>query len=86
MIDQFGDGGVIDLYRDSWAYRVIQTGPDGGYVPAHWDFGGTDSLVGLTAAQIAAAVPFGTYAVPEPSALVLLSCAVLGLVRRRSRV
>ena len=68
-----------NTYIDGWLYRINGTGPDGGWVPANWTGGSVD---GLDAAGHAAAVPFGTYAVPEPATLALSGLGGLLLMRR----
>jgi len=77
-IELFGSGVVIDTfgdpntdgtgqpweYLDGWAYRVANTGPDGGaFNLASWTFSGPNALDGETT-NATAAVPFpiGTYA------------------------
>jgi len=74
---------------DSWAYRNNNTGPNATFDIGEWTVAAPNSLDGLDAAGIAAAVPFGTFtfaAVPEPTTAVLFGLAGLGLcvVRRRS--
>ncbi len=46
-IDVNGDGEVWD-YTDGWAYRLNNTGPDGGFVSANWYYSGTNVLDGET--------------------------------------
>lgn len=67
VIDTFGDiatdgTGEAWEYTDGWAYRVSDTGPDGGFVLANWTFSGTDALDGETTnATAVTPVPVGTY-------------------------
>jgi hypothetical protein len=81
VIDQFGlDGvnpsGAVPLdpedpglewwYRDSWAVRTNDTGPDGSsFDTNNWTFGGVFALDGLGTCQggdtFSTVVPFGTY-------------------------
>ncbi len=68
VIDQVWYENTSDSYRDSYWYRNNETGPDGGWVASNWTAGGNDALDGMTAAQIRAAVPFGTYQPLTPSA------------------
>tara|TARA_R110002012_G_scaffold312248_1_gene522646 strand:- start:216133 stop:218202 length:2070 start_codon:yes stop_codon:yes gene_type:complete len=67
VIDTFGDidvdgNGEAWEYTDGWAYRVSDTGPDGGFVIANWTFSGIDVLDGETTnATAVTPVPIGTY-------------------------
>ena len=59
-------GGAIggpdpNIYQDSYLYRKDNTLPTGNWTAEHWQMPGNDVLDGLTAAEIGAAVPFGTY-------------------------
>ncbi|TWT96170.1 hypothetical protein Pla108_32570 [Botrimarina colliarenosi] len=88
VVDAVGEGSSTNLYLDSYMYRVSETGPDGGFVPANWSIPGNNILDGLTAAQTRAAVPFGTYTIapiPEPTAALCgsLLAGVLGLTVAR---
>jgi hypothetical protein len=62
IIDQVWLEDETDSYRNSYWYRKHGTGPDGGWSPSAWETPGNDALVGLDAAGLRAAVPFGTYA------------------------
>lgn len=86
VIDQTGgdEGDDTDIYEDSYLYRISGTGPDGGWNAAHWLAPGNNLLDGFDEAEIAAAVPFGTYVIPAPGALALvLASSLIGLRRRR---
>ncbi|UPS92266.1 MULTISPECIES: lamin tail domain-containing protein [unclassified Bizionia] len=67
VIDTFGDINVDGTgeaweYTDGWAYRVSDTGPDGGFVIANWSFSGIDALDGETTnAAAVTPVPVGSY-------------------------
>lgn len=67
VIDTFGDINVDGTgeaweYTDGWAYRVSDTGPDGGFVIANWTFSGIDVLDGETTnASAVTPVPVGSY-------------------------
>ena len=59
--DVNGDGEPWD-YTDGWAYRVDDTGPDGGFVLANWTFSGIDQLEGgTTNATTTVPFPIATY-------------------------
>jgi len=53
IIDTFGDvdtdgtGQAWD-YTDGWAYRVSDTGPDGGFIIGNWTFSGADMFDGTS--------------------------------------
>ncbi len=83
VIDQVWYEDTNDSYRDSYWYRNDFTGPDGGWVPANWTTPGNSALDGLDEAGHAAAVPFGTYVIPEPTTLAFLALGGLALIRRR---
>lgn len=92
LIDVWGGSDTIDnsgtAYDivDSWAYRVSGTGPNTTFTVSEWTIAPIDSLDGLDAAETNAAVPFGTYAVPEPSTYAaIFGLAVLGFVAYRRR-
>lgn len=60
-INTIGDGEPWD-YTDGWAYRVDNTGPDGGFVLANWTFSGIDQLEGgTTNATTTVPYPIATY-------------------------
>lgn len=67
IIDSFGnieDGsGTAWDYLDSWASRVLGTGPDGTtFVAGNWTFGGVNSTDGCTDnATCSSQFPIGTY-------------------------
>lgn len=95
VIDTFGDINVDGTgtawdYVDGWAYRLDNTGADGDvFNIANWTFSGADALDGLSADDLAAVVPFGTYSaqeVPVPAAAWLFGSALVGLfgIRRKS--
>ena len=70
IIDQVGGaiGEGINIYQDSYLYRIDSTGADGGWVAEHWTNPGQQLLDDLTLTEIGAAVPFGTYTVGLPAA------------------
>jgi uncharacterized protein len=76
VIDQVWTEDTNDVYRDSYLYRNDGTGPDGGWVAANWTFPGNDVLDDLSAAQIAAAVPFGTFVAGAASAGPVIATSV----------
>ncbi|MGB1268115.1 MAG: T9SS type A sorting domain-containing protein [Flavobacteriaceae bacterium] len=68
VIDTFGDistdgtGEAWD-FLDGWAYRVADTGPDGGFIIGNWTFSGTNQLEGgTTNSTTSTPFPIGTYA------------------------
>ena len=68
VIDVFGDinqdgSGTPWEYRDGWAYRVADTGPDGSFFElSHWTFSGPDALDGFnTNAAANNPFPIGTF-------------------------
>ncbi len=73
-------------HLDSWAYRNNDTTADGTFVIGNWTIPGANSLDGMDAAGINAAVPFGTFSiVPEPSSTALLGLGGLALILRRRK-
>lgn len=73
---------------DSWAYRADGTGPSTTFNTADWTIAAPDSLDGLTASEVNSTVPFGTYAIPEPSTFALLALtglAAFGVMRRKNK-
>lgn len=67
IIDTFGDVNTDGTgepweYLDGWAYRVNNTGPDGGFVLANWTFSGANVFDGETQNSTAATpYPIATY-------------------------
>lgn len=66
VIDTFGDidtdgTGEAWEYTDGWAYRVDNTGPDGGFVLANWTFSGITQLDGTTNDLSAVPFPISNY-------------------------
>ncbi len=85
VVDQVWYENTSDEYKDSWMYRKDGTGiGNDGWVSGDWDRGGNGALDGLDAAGHEAAVPFGSYIIPEPATLILLGLGgVLSLNRRK---
>lgn len=83
VVDQVWTEDTTDVYADSYLYRIDGTGPDGGWVPGNWTMPGNAALDGLDEAGHTAAIPFGTYQIPEPATLALLAIGGLALIRRR---
>ena len=68
VIDVFGDRDVDGTgqpweYKDGWAYRVSETGPDGlTFVFENWGYSGPDALDGCSTNDTCGSVfPFGSY-------------------------
>lgn len=61
VVDQVWYEEDSDIYRDSYMYRVNNTGPDGAYVAANWMIPGANILDDATGEEIAEMVPFGSY-------------------------
>lgn len=86
LIDVWGGSDGVDNTAtaydvlDSWAYRLSGTGPSTTFDVAEWTISPANSLDGLTAAQVAAAVPFGTYTgeIAEPIGAAVLTPSVAG--------
>jgi len=94
-IELFHDGVVVDIfglinvdgtgqpweYINGWAYRVNGTGPDGDvFVLSNWRFSGPNALDGETLNTTAATpFPIGTFVVPEPATLLLISVGIAGI-------
>lgn len=84
VLDQVWKEDTTDSYRDSYLYRINGTGPEGAvWTPGNWMIPGNDTLEDMNAQQTEAAVPFGTYQVPSPGALSLLTIGGLVATRRR---
>ncbi len=93
-LDQFGVNGEDGTgkpweYTDGFAYRNNDTGPDASFAIDSWSFSGIDYLdsQGTTGVNGSGGktVPFGTYLIPEPSAVALIGLGVAGLVAFRRR-
>ncbi|MEM6261202.1 MAG: T9SS type A sorting domain-containing protein [Bacteroidota bacterium] len=69
VIDQVAPVGSTDIYEDSYLYRNNNTGPDGGWTAANWTQPGNNVLDGLTPAQTATTVPFGTFTTTSQTTL-----------------
>lgn len=84
VVDQVWQEDATYVYQDSYMYRKNGTGPDSGWESSNWMMAGNSILDGLNEAAHEAAIPFGTYAVPEPLTIsfVLLFGTTL-LVSRR---
>ena len=90
LIDVWGgsDGvdntGTVADILDGWAYRNNGTSANTTFTPSEWTISATNALDGLDATETAAAVPFGTFNIPEPSSLTLLAgFSLLTLLRRQ---
>ena len=68
VIDTFGDINMDGTsqpweFLDGWAYRVADTGPDGGFIIGNWTFSGTNVFDGQTTNGTSPTpFPIGTYA------------------------
>jgi hypothetical protein len=91
-IDQFGvngqDGtGTAWEYLDGFAYRNNGTGPDATFDISNWTFSGIDFLDSQGSSGVNGSdgktVPFGTYAVPEPTSFALMFISAGALAFRR---
>lgn len=90
IIDRFGndadadDAGEDWDYQDGWAYRIDGTGPDNPFAETNWTYSGENTNDGQTTnAADPTPFPIGTYAVPEPASLALLTIGGLTMLRRR---
>lgn len=89
VIDVWGGSDGVDNtgteadVLDSWAYRIDGAGPNATFTASEWTITAPNSLDGLDAAGTAAAVPFGTYQVPEPASIALIGLGSLVALRRR---
>ncbi len=71
LLDSYGDvnvnGGTASWnFTKGWAYRINNTGPDGGFIESNWRIPGQDILFGNPLTNATAPVPFpvGTYDLP----------------------
>lgn len=86
VVDQIWQQDSSDFYLDSYLYRIDGTGPEGAsWNASNWIVSGNNTLDGLDAMEIAAAVPFGTYLVPSPGAISLLTIGGLFFSGSRNR-
>lgn len=84
--DGVDNSNTVSDILDSWAYRNNDTAANTTFTASEWTIAPINSLDGLDAAGIGAAVPFGTYTsapVPEPSSALLSLIGGLFLIRRR---
>lgn len=83
VLDQVWQVDGSNYYTDSYMYRVDGSGPEGAaWTPGNWTVGSVD---GMNAEQTGLATPFGTYQVPSPGVISLLTIGgVLSTRRRRS--
>ena len=79
VIDQIGaEADSSNIYQDSYMYRIDETGPDGGFVSSNWNnFEQNNVLDNLSAANIGAIVPFGTYTAGDGGGNVTVGNAVI---------
>lgn len=89
VVDTFGSPGTDGTgeaweYLDGWAYRKDNTSASSTFAVGDWTFSGINALDGETTNGAASSpVPFGTFAVPEPSTALLGAIGALMLLRRR---
>jgi hypothetical protein len=84
VIDVVGLGGD-NIYNDSYMYRNNGTTADTAWNASNWSIPGNGTLDSLDEAATAAAVPFGTYVIPEPSSFLLFGAGLgaLAYLRRK---
>jgi hypothetical protein len=86
VIDQIGVSGTDGTgsaweYTDSYGVRNSGTTANGSFTIADWTFPGPDTLDNNGNSELTTVL--GTYTIPEPTAALLGSLGLLGLIRRR---
>ena len=88
VIDIIGDPtNSSNIFQDGWMYKNDGVGNIASYDSSSFTFSGNNALDNLSNAETLAAVPFGTYVVPEPNTYALLAgvfALASVMLRRRS--
>ena len=88
VIDIIGDPtNSSNIFQDGWMYKNDGVGNIVSYDSSSFTFSGNNALDNLSNAETLAAVPFGTYVVPEPNTYALLAgvfALASVMLRRRS--